>query len=252
MVDAVTGTGNQALINNYIDSQAQIAADEAAAVTAASGDTESLMGNYDTFLKILTTQIKNQDPTEPMDASKFTDQLVQYSAVEQQINTNAKLDLMLQNQNSNGITPLMSYVGQYAEVATAEDKMVIQGGKGLMAYNLPVNTSNVAISIQDATGNVIGTIQGSADTGLNRVAWDGKLSNGQQAPDGVYKYVLTAKDSAGDPVTVEDVRVIGQVTGIETDANGEISLKIGDLFVDDKAVMSVFASIGVEADEAAA
>lgn len=244
---AVTGASNQELINNYI-AQQEAAKKAEEATTVASEDKTALLGNYDTFLQILTTQIKNQDPTEPMDASKFTDQLVQYSAVEQQINTNAKLDLMLQNQNSNGITPLMSYVGQYAEVATSGDKMVVQGGKGLMAYNLPANTQTVTISVQDSKGNVVGTIQGPTDQGLNRVAWDGKMANGQQAPDGVYKYVLTAKNSSGDTLEIKDVRAIGQVTGVETDANGDVSLKIGDLFVDDKDVKSVFANIGVEDD----
>ncbi len=238
----VTGVvnSNEQIINNYIAQKEKTAADESA---ASSSQQDSLVGNYDTFLKILTTQLKNQDPTSPMDASEFTDQLVKYSQVEQQISTNDKLEQMLQNQNSNGITPLLNYVGRYAEVAS-DEKMVVQGGKAMMAYNLPANTTSASISIQDAKGQVIATIEGPAETGLNRIAWDGQMKSGGQAPDGVYKYVLTAKNSGGDSVAVEDVRVIGQVTGVETDAEGDISLKIGDLFVKDTAIKSVFANIG--------
>jgi len=242
---AITQSSDSQLINNYINNQKKIEAENAPKKDKAKSD---LIGSYDTFLKILTAQISNQDPTEPMKASEFTNQLVQYSAVEQQINTNEKLDQMLLNQNSNGITPLLSYVGRFAEVAE-KDKLVVQNGKAMMSYNLPVGVSLVDISVQDANGNVVATIHGPTETGINRVAWNGQMTNGQTAPDGVYKYVLTAKNSSGDVQKIEDVRVIGQVTGVETDANGKISLKIGDLFVDDKNIKSVFANIGLADNE---
>jgi len=244
----VAGLENQNLINNYISQQKALDAAETAA-TEQSAKTD-LIGNYDTFLKILTTQIKNQDPTEPMDASEFTNQLVQYSAVEQQINTNEKLDVILQNMNSNGITPLLGYVGQYTEVAT-ENKMVVQGGTGLLAYNLPSNVSSVSLAIQDSSGKTVATIEGPTEQGLNRIAWDGQQSNGVTATDGVYKFVLTAKNGSGETVDIDDVRAIGQITGVETGSSGEISLKIGDLTVDDEDIKSVFASIGIEQDEEA-
>lgn len=237
-------TENQSLIDSYIAQQEEAAA---AAETTVSTDESNLLESYDTFLQILTAQLENQDPTEPMDASEFTNQLVQYSAVEQQININEKLDQMLTNQNSNGITPLLTYVGQYTEVA-ADGELVVQSSQAMMTYNLPSTVTSVTLSIQDEDGNVIASIDGPAEEGLNRFAWDATLSDSTTAEDGVYSYVLTAENSSGDEVTLDDVRIIGQVTGIETDADGDISLMIGDLTVDDADIKSIFASIGVTTD----
>ncbi|MDX9690075.1 MAG: flagellar hook assembly protein FlgD [Proteobacteria bacterium] len=239
-MSAVSAVDNSTLINSYITQQ------EATAKAAAAKATDSksaLMGNYDTFLKILTTQLKNQDPTSPMDASEFTNQLVQYSTVEQQIASNDKLDSILTALNSNGITPLLSYVGRYTE-STADGKLVVQGGQSMLAYDLPSTATNVTLSVQDSKGNVIAKIDGTTTKGLNRIAWDGKLDSGEQAADGVYKFVLAAKDSTGAAIELDDVRVIGMVTGIETASDGTTTLKLGDLSVSDTNIKSVFASVG--------
>ena len=236
---SLSSVSDSNLINNYIASQQQTTS---TTTTATSEDKKTLIGSYDTFLKILTTQLKNQDPTSPMDASEFTNQLVQYSTVEQQLATNEKLDDMLKALNSNGITPLLSYVGQYTESATT-DKLVVQGGQALLAYNLPSKAQSVTINVQDSAGKVGAKIDGTTTTGLNRVAWDGTLDSGEQAADGVYKFVLTAKNGNGDTISVTDTRMIGQVTGIETNSAGDVVLKIGEMEVVDTDVMSVFGSV---------
>ncbi|MFA6280802.1 MAG: flagellar hook capping FlgD N-terminal domain-containing protein [Bdellovibrionales bacterium] len=237
---ALSSVADSTLIGNYAASQT--AATKAATETTSAAKS-TLIGNYDTFLKILTAQLKNQDPTAPMDASQFTQQLVQYSSVEQQLATNDKLDKMLTALNSNGITPLLSYVGQYVETA-ANGQMVVQGGTAKLAYNLPAQASSVAISVQDSKGNVVAQINGPTAKGLNRVAWDGTLDSGETAPDGTYKFSLVSKDMSGEAMTVDDTRIIGLVTGIETDSAGATTLKIGDLSVKDTAIKSVFAAVG--------
>ncbi|MDD3182256.1 MAG: flagellar hook capping FlgD N-terminal domain-containing protein [Alphaproteobacteria bacterium] len=210
--------------------------------TTTSSAQSVLIGNYDTFLKILTAQLTNQDPTEPVDASEFTQQLVQYSQVEQQIATNDKLDDVLSALNSNGITPLLSYIGQYTESSTT-DELVVQNGTGLLSYTLPSDAQSVTLSVQDSSGNVIGTVDAPTDAGLNRIAWDAGLDDGTTAEDGVYNFLLTAKDSSGDTITISDIRVIGQVTSIETGTDGTSTLKVGDLSVSDTDVLSVFGAI---------
>ncbi|HAX90688.1 MAG TPA: hypothetical protein DCY07_00565 [Rhodospirillaceae bacterium] len=235
---ALSTVADSNLINNYISSQT--AATTAATTTSEAKNT--LVGSYDTFLKILTAQLKNQDPTSPMDASEFTQQLVQYSAVEQQIATNDKLDDMLTALNSNGITPLLSYVGQYTE-STADGKLVVQGGTAKLAYNLPSLAQSAEISVQDSKGNVVAKISGTTTAGMNRVAWDGTLDSGAAAADGVYKFTITAKNASGEAIKVDDVRVIGLVTGIETGSDGAVTLKVGDLSVKDTDVKSIFAAI---------
>lgn len=247
---AVTAT-DSALINSYLASQKANAA-AAATTTATEDSTTALNADFNTFLKILTAQLKNQDPTEPVDAAQFTQQLVQYSQVEQQMATNSKLDDLLTSINSNGITPLLSYVGQYVETPTT-DELVVQNGQALMAYTLPTEAQSAVISVQDDKGNVIATIDGATEQGLNRVAWDGVLASGAAASDGVYKFVLTAKNSSGDLIAVSDVRAIGQVTGIETGADDAVKLMVGDMEVEDKNVLSVFGLVaGTDQTETAA
>ncbi len=205
-------------------------------------DSSSIWGEFDTFLQILTTQLQNQDPTEPVDASEFTSQLVQYAEVEQQISTNNKLSDIMKILNSNGITPILDYIGQYVETSTT-DEMVVQGGVGMMSYVLEGEALSVEISVQDEKGDVIATIEGPAESGMNRIAWDGGLDDDTFAPDGVYSFVITAKDGAGEAMNVSDIRIIGQVSSIETDKDGDLSLKIGDLSISDSDILSVFAAI---------
>lgn len=211
--------------------------------STAESSQSALIGNYDTFLKILTAQLKNQDPTQPVDASEFTQQLVQYSQVEQQIATNDKLEDVLSALNSNGITPLLSYIGQYTESKTT-DELVVQNGTGLLSYTLPSEAQSVTLSVQDSAGKVVATVDAPTESGLNRIAWDGGLDSGETASDGVYKFVLTAKNSNGDAIEVSDMRAIGKVTSIETGTDGKVTLKVGDLNVADTDILSVFNAIG--------
>jgi len=240
MTTGIEGTGvsvdSSAALNDYIASQSKI---------EKASDQVSLWGDFDTFLTILTAQLKNQDPTEPVDASTFTQQLVQYAQVEQQIGTNEKLDEIHGVFNSNGITPLLGYVGQYVET-NSPDKLIVQNGSGLMTYSLPQEALSVSISVVDESGESIATIDGTTSLGLNRISWDGMLNDGTKAKDGVYKYILTAKDNKDELIEVSDVRAIGQVSGVETDENGNISLKIGDYSLADIDIMSVFAAVGAE------
>lgn len=235
-----SSVADNTLINNYISSQSSTSK-----TTTTESSKNTLVGNYDTFLKILTAQLKNQDPTKPMDASEFTQQLVQYSTVEQQIATNDKLDDMLKALNSNGVTPLLSYIGQYTESKTT-DQLVVQNGKALLSYNLPSKAQLVTITIKDSTGKTVATIDGAKEKGINRVAWDGKLDAGGSAADGVYKFVLTAKDGNGAVIEVNDARVIGQVTSVETASDGKVKLKLGDLEVVDTDVVSVFGAVSMK------
>ncbi|MCL2469375.1 MAG: hypothetical protein FWF24_03990 [Alphaproteobacteria bacterium] len=225
------------LLNSYVAKQAEIKAQ-----TPTQQSATKLNADFNMFLRILITQLKHQDPTAPMDPSQFTQQLVQYSQVEQLLAVNDKLDTVLGTMNSNGITPLLGYVGHYAETSTS-GKMVVQGGAGLLAYDLPYDAQSVVLSIQDERGNVIARVDGTTARGLNRIAWDGMLSDTEQVADGVYNFVLTAKDSRGDLIPITDMRVIGVITAVETGNDGSVGLKIGDLTVKDTDILSIFAGI---------
>ncbi len=241
---SVSSVDGQAILDSYIASQSATTA----ATTTSSDATTNLLGSYDTFLKILTTQLQNQDPTEPMDASEFTQQLVQYAEVEQQIATNDKLDSVLSALNSNGITPLITYVGAYVE-ATSGGELVVQNSQAMLSYTLPEEAISTTIYVKDDSGDTIATVSGATTKGLNRLVWDGTLDDGTTASDGTYTFSLVAKDSSGEAMEVEDIRVIGYVTGIETESDGTVVLKAGDLSLKDTDIQSVFASIGVKSGD---
>ncbi|MGE4350571.1 MAG: flagellar hook assembly protein FlgD [Bdellovibrionales bacterium] len=232
-------TDATSIISSYNASQTSAASTSSAADAAQS----TLIGNYDTFLKILTTQLENQDPTDPVDASEFTNQLVMYSQVEQQIATNDKLEDVLSIMGSNSIKPLLSYLGQYTE-SKAGNELVVQDGTSLLSYDLPEEAQSVTLYIQDEDGDVVATVDAPTDSGMHRIAWDGTLDAGGTAEDGAYRFIISAVDSSGNTIDLDDVRVIGKVTSIETDEDGNISLMVGDLELSDEDILSVFSSIG--------
>lgn len=238
---AVSSVDSSTALNNYINSQKE-AASATTTTSAAGAASKEMWGNFDTYLKVLSAQLANQDPTQPMEASEFTNQLVQYAGIEQAISTNDKLESVLKIMGANGITPLLGYVGQFVE-APSEGKLVVQGGSAKMAYTLPENATSVKIYVRDDNGKVVATMDGMTDKGLNRAVWDGTLDAGGKVGDGAYSFSVVAKNSKGDNMTLEDIRIIGQVTGIETDSTGATLLKVGTLGVKDTTVLSVFGGV---------
>ncbi len=113
-----------------------------AASTSAGTGTNSaaeLSGNFDTFLKVLTAQIQNQDPLSPMDSSQFTQQLVQFSGVEQQIKTNSSLDTLISTSNSTAGAALSGYLGQTAEIDSSGAQF--NGDPVHWKYTLPTDAA---------------------------------------------------------------------------------------------------------------
>jgi flagellar basal-body rod modification protein FlgD len=190
--------------------------DVASALTASTGSTSgslsSLSGNEQTFLQLLTTQLQNQDPLAPTDTNTFTQQLVEYSQVEQQINTNSKLDTMTGLMVSNKVQDALSTVGAYVQYSGSA--LAYNGGTVEVDYNLPTAAATNTIQIQDANGNTVYTAQGAVAAGNGSVQWNGIENNGTQAPDGTYNVVINAVDSTGAAVAATS-SVWGQVTGVQ-------------------------------------
>ena len=132
----------------------------ATALTSGSGtaasNLSSLSGNEQTFLQLLTTQLQNQDPLNPTDTSTFTQQLVEYSQVEQQINTNSKLDNVTKLLVSNELQNALSTVGAYVQY-TGSNVDFTQGSTSTVSYTLPSTAASNDIFIQDSNGNVVYT-----------------------------------------------------------------------------------------------
>jgi flagellar basal-body rod modification protein FlgD len=198
-----------------------------AAATTSSSSYNQLVSTYDTFLKMLTTQLRVQNPLDPMDAEKFTEQLVQYSSVEQQIATNQKLEDMLATMVSTATLGLVNYIGKKIEAVS--DVTQLKGGKAVWSLDSAGAAKDATITIRNSAGAVVYEGEMDLEKGENEFEWDGKLANGQEAPEGEYQISVTAADEDGAAVAVT-TRVTGEVTGVDT--SGAIPyLKIGNTSV---------------------
>ncbi|MBK1670169.1 hypothetical protein CKO28_19225 [Rhodovibrio sodomensis] len=196
-----------------------------------------LAEDFDTFLGILVTQLNNQDPLEPMKSQEFTNQLVQFSTVEQAIATNTKLDQMLQAQAGNRATQAVNYIGK--DVAIDGNQVQLANGQANFAYTLEGQAETVAVEITNADGEVVRTLQGDTAAGRHAVSWDGKSAGGQQLPDGVYNVQVYAVD--GDDKTVKaSTETRGEVTGFEV-RDQQIHFQVGGVEVPFDRVTAVYA-----------
>ena len=172
------------------------------AATAAASQTAtaktSLSGNFDMFLRLLTTQLQNQDPLEPLDSTKFTEQLVSYSQVEQQINTNANLEALLALTKAGAGSIAVSYLGKTA--VTAGPLTALDDDAAVWRYKLPADAANVQLSILDASGTVVRTLPGANTTGTHDFVWDGKNGLGNALPEGTYRLAINARAADGSTI----------------------------------------------------
>jgi flagellar basal-body rod modification protein FlgD len=179
-------------------------------LSSATGGT--LAANFQTFLTLLTTQLKNQNPLDPLDTNQFTQQLVQFASVEQQLKTNDQLTTLVSLQQTAQSTQALGFVGKTAVVdgSTA----ALTNGSATWGLGVPTN-STVNISITNSTGQTVFTGSYAASAGNNQpFTWDGKGNDGTQWPDGQYKLTATAADSAGNSVAVS-TQIQGLVSSVD-------------------------------------
>jgi len=172
----------------------------------------TLAGNFQTFLTLLTTQLQNQDPLSPLDTNQFTQQLVQFASVEQQLKTNDQLTTLVSLQQTAQSTQALTFVGKTAVVDGSTAALT----NASATWNLGVPTnSNVTISIANSTGQTVFTGSYAVNAGNNQAfTWDGKGNDGTQWPDGKYKLTATAADTAGNAVAVS-TQIQGVVDSVD-------------------------------------
>lgn len=172
-----------------------------------------LSDTFDTFLTLLTTQLQNQDPLDPMDSAQFTEQLVQFTEVEQSIATNQNLEsvlgLMLAEQNSAAV----NYIGK--DIEALSNTTLLADGKATWKYGLEGNADRTSITITDAGGKLVYATTGETSSGVHEFVWDGKDSSGQALPDGTYTIDVSAVDADGASINV-GTSIVGRVTGVQT------------------------------------
>jgi len=202
--------------------------------TAAKGSAQgSLTNNYNDFLKLLMTQLKNQDPTSPMDTNQFTSQLVQYSSVEQQIATNTSLTQLIQLTQGGEVLQSSSLVGK--PVTVTSDRIALQNGKGALQFDTPTAQS-VSIGVYSDAGVKLRDAVVSSQPSHNAWSWDGKDSQGSVVPDGAYRAIVSGQSAGAAqelPFTVS-----GTATGVQKTGNA-LQVELGALKVDLSAVQSL-------------
>jgi flagellar basal-body rod modification protein FlgD len=185
--------------------------DSSGATLSTTADS-TLAGNFQTFLTLLTTQLQNQNPLDPLDTNQFTQQLVQFAGVEQQLRTNDQLTTLVSLQQTAQSTQALGFVGKTAVV----DGATTQLSKSAATWTLGVEkNSNVAITIANSTGQNVFSGNYSVTAGANQAfSWDGKGNDGTQWPDGKYTLTATALDSSGSPVAVS-TQIQGVVNSVD-------------------------------------
>jgi flagellar basal-body rod modification protein FlgD len=238
-------SGSNAAVLNQINSQNASSVKNQQSQNALTGGSgsqaaasaQSLAGNLNTFLTMLTTQLKNQDPLSPMDSTQFTNQLVQFASVEQQINSNSNLEKLISLQTTSQQASAINYVGQTVEVPGSS--LPLQNGKAYFSYTLPSDASQVSISVTDQTGAVVANIPAiSTATGTHQMVWKGTGLNGSTLPDGQYTLNITATDATQQPITATTT-VYGKVTGVTSDPTNGTELSLGAVPVPMSQIQSI-------------
>ena len=199
--------------------------------------TAGLADNFDTFLTLLTEQLKNQDPLNPMESEQFVQQLVQFSSVEQQIASNESLEALLALQQSDAQLTSLQFIGKDATVNTTYT--LLENGEAKWEYGLPQEAQSVELLITDENGKQVRRLDGGTSEGVHDVVWNGKDEAGNTLPPGVYQLEVVAKD-ADDVIMDYAVRVTHRVTGVEmSGGQAQVSFANGELVLPASLVTSV-------------
>ena len=189
-----------ATINPAITSNIQAAPSATAASTTGSATSQkTLASNFETFLQLLTTQLRNQNPLDPLDTNQFTQQLVQFAQVEQQIRQNQQLESLIAISETAQSTTALAFVG--SRVAIDGETAKLTNHQATWSFNVPKPVA-ATVTIRSSTGQTVYSGNFSMNPGVQTFQWDGRDANGTQWPDGNYTISITGKDAAGQTVAI--------------------------------------------------
>ncbi|MCB2113060.1 MAG: flagellar hook assembly protein FlgD [Parvularculaceae bacterium] len=195
----------------------EISALQSSPSSPSTGALSQLTGNLDSFLTLLTTQLRNQDPLDPLDTEKFTSQLVQFASVEQTIQTNKHLETLIGLQAAADRDGALAMIGK--TIVADSDKAAIRGGGASWTYTLPDGATSASLVIVDDKGRPVASFAGDPRAGAHHFNWNGELADGARAPDGVYQLLVQAKDGTGAKAPFE-IQSHSRVTGVGFSASG--------------------------------
>ena len=199
------------------------------AVTAAQGasttakkasDRAMIAENFDAFLLLLTTQLKNQSPLDPMDTNQFTQQLVQFASVEQQLKSNDTLNALLTSSRGSAVSTAASFVGM--QVTADGTSARLADGKAEWMIN-PARNAQANVVILDSKGSLVATSTQAVPAGEQKFVWDGTTSTGTTAPPGDYTIQISARDASGQNVSVK-TEIVGRVESVDVSDSDPVLL----------------------------
>lgn len=174
-------------------------------------NSQTIAGNFQTFLTLLTTQLQNQDPTNPLDTNQFTQQLVEFAQVEQQINSNTSLSTLVSLQQQAQATQVLNFVGD--TVTVNSNAAQLTNGQTSWTFSSP-QPASATLSISNSSGQLVYSGSMTMQTGTNTFNWNGQGNNGTQWPDGTYTMSVTAQSASGQSVGVSTL-VTGVVNSVD-------------------------------------
>jgi len=170
----------------------------ASSVSGALDNTE-IASNFTTFLQLLTTQLQNQDPLSPLDTNQFTQQLVEFAQVEQQMKSNDQLTSLVALEKSAVASTALAYVG--ATVVVDGSTAQLTNGTANWSMNV-TKPSTATIAIKDSTGQNAFTGTVAVNPGTQAFTWNGRGNDGRLWPDGSYTLTATAVDANNQSVAI--------------------------------------------------
>jgi len=205
-----------------VPSSIQTTASVAKAAELASS-TKSTMGQKD-FLTLFTTQLKNQDPLDPVKNEAFVAQLAQFSQLEATTNMSTSLSDFVTSMGNNQITSGANLLGKKVSVADAPAQLI--GGQPVQGIvNLPSGAQGIKFQVFDEKGVLVNTqILGAQVAGDMPWAWNGVDDTGNVLPDGNYRFIATAVVQG--KTTTPSVSTMATVTGISQQADKSIVLQV--------------------------
>jgi len=187
---------------------------------AASSSTQTnlnnqIAGNFNSFLQLLTTQLQNQNPLDPLDTNQFTQQLVQFASVEQQMNMNTQLQTLVALQQTAQSTQALAFVGSTVTVKGATAPLT--NGQAQWTFN-PPSPATATFTVSDVTGQTVFSATGTVQPGSQPFTWNGIDSNNHQWADGNYTLTITAKDANNQSVAIP-TQIVGVVDSVDLTQN---------------------------------
>jgi flagellar basal-body rod modification protein FlgD len=203
----------------------------ASSTSSASATTASLTGsrttmaqNFDTFLQLLTTQLRNQSPLDPLDTNQFTAQLVQFAQVEQSMKSNDMLQSLLTLQRTAQIGSAVNYIG--TDIVATGSEAPLDGGRAEWTLVSPQAGARATLTIRNSRGQIVHATERVLAQGTQAYTWDGRDTSGATLPAGTYTISVSARDAAENNVNVS-TEVRGRVDGVDLSVDPPL-LKIGN------------------------